>query len=68
MLAIDGVRPSTDTIRNRTYPLASKVYVVVRTPREKGHQAHAVRDWMLSPDGQKIVEKSGYVPIGSATK
>jgi hypothetical protein len=30
-----------------------------------GHSAVLLRDWLLSGEGQAVVEESGYVPIGN---
>lgn len=63
MIAIDGVKPTSATISSRAYPLAAEVYVVTRKDAAPGSPALAYRDWLLSADGQRVVEKSGYVPI-----
>ncbi len=61
LLAIDGVLPSHDNIRNETYPFAHPFYVV--TLGNESDEVRAFIDWILSPQGQELVEKTGYVPI-----
>jgi phosphate transport system substrate-binding protein len=63
MCAIDGIMPSADTIRNRTYPYATEVYAVVRTDAKPDSAAVRLRDWLLTPEGQQLVAESGYVPL-----
>ncbi len=63
MIGVDGVKPTSATISSRTYPLAAEVYVVTRKDAAAGSPALKYRDWLLSPDGQRIVKQSGYVPV-----
>lgn len=61
LLAINGVMPSHDNIRNETYPFAYPFYVV--TLGNESDEVRAFIEWILSPQGQELVEKTGYVPI-----
>lgn len=62
MLALDGVYPSKENVANGTYPIVSDLYVVCRKS-EDNPNVQVLIDWILSPEGQKIVEDSGYVPV-----
>ena len=62
MLALDGVYPSKENVANRSYPIVSDLYVVYRKG-EDNPNVQMLIDWILSPEGQKIVEESGYVPV-----
>jgi len=58
---VDGVTPSRINVINDRYPLSRYLYFyTIDTP-----QAPVRRfiDWTLSPTGQEIVEKIGYVPL-----
>ncbi len=63
MIGVDGVVPSSATIAAHTYPLYSDVYMVTRKGLSADSTAAKTRDWLLSPDGQRVVEASGYVPL-----
>ncbi len=65
MIGVDGVKPASATISSRAYPLAAEVYVVTRKDEAAGSPALKYRDWLLSPDGQRVVKQSGYVPVSS---
>jgi phosphate transport system substrate-binding protein len=65
MIGVDGVKPTSATISSRAYQLAAEVYVVTRTDAAPGSAALVYRDWLLSPDGQRVVKQSGYVPVAS---
>ena len=61
LLSIDGVAPTKENIRNGTYPLTSEFYAV--TAGTENPNVHAFIDWIVSPEGQALVEKVGYVPV-----
>ena len=62
LLSVDGVAPTVENIRNGAYPLVATVYMVSARPRSKN--TRTIVDFMLSPEGQKLVEVTGYIPIG----
>ncbi|MDR1492620.1 MAG: substrate-binding domain-containing protein [Planctomycetaceae bacterium] len=63
VLAVDGVFPNYETIRDKTYPLVYEIYVVTRKGIADDLPAAKLRDWLLSDDGQRAVRECGYVPI-----
>ena len=61
LLAIDGYAPNDENIRSGKYPFVADVYAVtIGEPQGKVKQ---LIDWVLSPEGQELVEKSGYAPV-----
>lgn len=62
MLSLNGVYPSKEHIKDGTYPLVYQFYAVYRADN-KNPNVKKLTDWILSPEGQKIIEKSGYTPI-----
>lgn len=63
LLSIDGVAPTVDNIRNGTYPLVATAYLVTVRPRSANTQK--IVDFMCSPAGQELVEKTGYIPVNT---
>lgn len=63
LLAIDGVLPTEETIRDGSYPLADYNYVVVRKDAPKDSLARQMVDFMLTPAGQDCVSNAGYGPL-----
>ncbi len=57
----EGVEPGTDAARTGKYPISRKLYLY--TAGEPTAEVKAFIDWILSPAGQKIVEKEGFVPV-----
>lgn len=62
MLSLNGVYPNAENIRNKTYPIVGEFYAIYRKDNDNENIPLLI-DWMLSEEGQKIVEESGYVGI-----
>ena len=62
ILTINGVAATTETIADGSYPVSGNIYAVYRKG-ETNENVYKAVDFMLSPEGQKIVEKSGYIPL-----
>ncbi|RQW75893.1 hypothetical protein EBB45_04565 [Lysinibacillus composti] len=62
LLKINGVEPTKETIRNDDYPISSEFYIV--TAGTKNPNVERLIDWVLSQQGQQLIEKVGYVPVG----
>jgi phosphate transport system substrate-binding protein len=63
LLAVDGVKPNKQTIGNRSYPVMTAYYAVMRSDEPKGSNARKLVSWILSELGQKTVEEAGYVRL-----
>jgi phosphate transport system substrate-binding protein len=55
------ILPSVATVNDGTYPIARDLYMY--TPGEPSAAVKAYIEWILSPEGQKIVLTLGFVPI-----
>jgi phosphate transport system substrate-binding protein len=62
LLAVDGVSPTVENIRNGSYPFTTDVYAV--TAGTKNPRVPELIDWLTSPQGQELIEKTGYVGVG----
>ena len=62
MIAVDGIAPTADNIRNNTYPIITPVYAVTYENNPNPNVAMLI-DWMLSEEGQYIIKESGYVGV-----
>ncbi|SDN79995.1 phosphate transport system substrate-binding protein [Psychrobacillus sp. OK028] len=61
LLEIDGVAPTKENIRADTYPITSEFYIV--TAGTDNPNVDPLIEWILSEQGQELVEKVGYVPL-----
>ena len=64
MIQVEGVAPSNESIESKAYPLVNDFYIAIRKSEGKNSPARALRDFMLSEDGKKLLEEEGYVWAG----
>lgn len=69
LLALNGVDPTRETILDGSYPISSEFYAITAAPigepapQERNQDMAAFLDWIVSEQGQEIVEKTGYVGV-----
>ncbi|MBO7406167.1 MAG: hypothetical protein J6V14_00940, partial [Clostridia bacterium] len=62
-LKINGVAPTLENIENGSYALASTFFAVVRS--DASDNTRALIEWICGPQGQALVRKTGYSPLGN---
>ncbi len=62
IIAVDGVAPTVENIKNRSYAIVAPVYAVTyaENPNEN---VYRLLDWIVSEEGQYIIEATGYVGL-----
>jgi len=63
LLKIDGVAPTVETIRDGSYPYAGNFYAVTTNKTANNPHVQELIAWFFSPQGQKLIEDSGYVSL-----
>ena len=63
LLAVDGVAPTRQAVAESSYPLAAHFYAIT-AGSENPHVVELI-DWILSPQGQQLVAKTGYTPLAA---
>lgn len=62
-LSIDGIEPSTENIKNETYPLETAYYIVIRKDEPESSLARKLKKDLLSERGQSVAEEAKYVGV-----
>ena len=62
MLSLNGVYPDAENIKNGSYPIIAEFYAAYRADNTNKNIPILI-DWILSDEGQTVIEKSGYVRI-----
>ena len=62
LISIDGVAPTVENIKNGSYPITTSLYAV-STANEENENVQKLISWVLSEEGQRIIEETGYVGI-----
>jgi phosphate transport system substrate-binding protein len=63
LLKIDGVMPDKSTIKSGKYPFKVAYYAVLRKSEPQNSNARKLLNWLLGSEGQKVVEKAGFVSV-----
>ncbi|MBR3849579.1 MAG: substrate-binding domain-containing protein [Oscillospiraceae bacterium] len=60
MISVDGAAPTAENIKNGTYPIVTPIYAVTYE-EQTNENVGRLLDWILSEEGQRIIEETGYV-------
>lgn len=61
-ISIDGAAPTSENIRNGSYPILTSIYAVTYKENQNGN-VDKLLEWILSDEGQYIINETGYVGI-----
>ena len=62
MISLNGVYPSAENIQNRSYPIVAQFYAIYRADNANSNIPVLI-EWLLSDEGQNLIEQTGYVRI-----
>ena len=62
MLSVNEIYPDEENIRSGLYPITTEFYAIFRKDNPNPNIPVLV-DWILSEEGQRIIEETGYVGI-----
>lgn len=62
LLNMDGIAPTNENIKNGTYPITTPIYAVTYKGNDNPN-VQLLLDWIVSDEGQELLEKSGYAGI-----
>ncbi len=61
LIRVNDIEPTRETIRSGVYPFVGDFYAI--TTDSENENLKGFIDWILSPQGQELVEKTGYTPL-----
>ena len=62
-ISVDGEDPEVSEVLSGRYPVSRKLFVVFRGELKDGSLEKTFVDFLLSDEGQKIVDESGYISL-----
>lgn len=62
MLSLNGVYPSAENIQSKRYPIVAQFYAIYRADNDNPNVKILI-DWLLSDEGQSLIEQCGYVRL-----
>lgn len=66
MIKINGISPENENLKNGTYPFTVPYYEVIREDESSDSCASWLYDYMISDEGQDIIELAGYCSVRGA--
>lgn len=60
VISIDGIAPTVENIKSEKYPVITPIYAVTYE-EQTNENVEKLLQWILSEEGQEIIEKTGYV-------
>ncbi|MDR2732208.1 MAG: substrate-binding domain-containing protein [Fibromonadaceae bacterium] len=60
-LAINGIAPDENSIKNKSYPFVANVYASIRSDLDQNSSAYKLYQWLQTSSGKLAIEESGYV-------
>jgi phosphate transport system substrate-binding protein len=61
-IAINGIFPDKNTVRNRLYPFISEVHVAIRSDLNHKTMAYKLYEWMQSESAKSTITECGFIP------
>ncbi|MEG0365617.1 MAG: substrate-binding domain-containing protein [Coprobacillus sp.] len=62
IISIDGIKPTIENIKNQSYPISTYLYCVTLKNNKKDN-VKKLKDYLLSDQGQYIIEQTGYCAL-----
>ncbi len=64
-IAINGVEMTKENVKNASYPFTTEVFAAVRSDIDRNSTAYKLFEFLTTPEGQAIVNESGYVSLSN---
>jgi phosphate transport system substrate-binding protein len=59
-IAVNGIFPGKETVRNGMYPFIAEVHVAIRSDLNRNSMAYKLYEWLQSPAAHAAITESGY--------
>ncbi|MBN1257646.1 MAG: phosphate ABC transporter substrate-binding protein [Planctomycetes bacterium] len=66
-LVVNGIKPSAGTVASGVYPIARPLFMFTNGYPKLGTPIHHLVTLHLTPDGQRMIEEIGFVPVTDYT-
>jgi len=60
-LAINGISPNKNTVKNRSYPFISEVHVAIRSDLDHNTMASKLYEWLQSENAKSTITECGFI-------
>ena len=60
-IAVNGIFPDENTVKNETYPFISKVHVAIRSDLDRNSMAYKLYEWLQSENAKSTITECGFI-------
>lgn len=60
-IAINGIFPDENTVKDRTYPFISEVHVAIRVDLDRNSMAYKLYEWLQSENAKSAITECGFL-------
>jgi phosphate transport system substrate-binding protein len=60
-IAINGIFPNENSVKDETYPFISKVHVAIRSDLKHNSMAYKLYEWLQSEDAKSTIRECGFI-------
>jgi len=60
-LAINGISPNKNSVKNRSYPFISEVHVAIRSDLDHNTMAYKLYEWLQSENAKSTITECGFI-------
>jgi phosphate transport system substrate-binding protein len=60
VFAIDGIAPNAVTIEDRSYPLTTEVYAIIRSDLDRNSMGYKLYEWLQTESAQTVLKECGF--------
>jgi len=61
-IAVNGIFPDKNTVKNRTYPFIAEVRVAIRSDLDRNSMAYKLYEWLQSENAKYTITECGFIP------
>ena len=61
-IAINGIIPANNTVKNKMYPFISEVHVAIRSDLDHNSMAYKLYEWLQSESAKSTIIECGFIP------
>ncbi|MDR3047524.1 MAG: substrate-binding domain-containing protein, partial [Bacteroidales bacterium] len=62
-IAINGIFPNEENVKNRTYPFIAEVHVAIRSNLNHNSMAYKLYKWLQSESAKPVISECGFIPL-----
>ncbi|MDR2969336.1 MAG: substrate-binding domain-containing protein [Tannerellaceae bacterium] len=63
VFAINGIAPDATTIKDRTYPLTTELYAIIRSDLDRTSMGYKLYEWLQTQSAEIVLQECGFTSV-----